>query len=141
MSTKSTVWNVSKYWVFSGLYFPAFGMNPERYFVSLRIQSKCGNTLYLSGFSPNMGKYGPEKTRYLDIFHTVKVIYTQTNVQLKVAGLFRYVWSFSGERLYALLLNAYHATETISSSLSFLYKHLGIIAQPVFTCSKSTMKA
>ena len=29
-------------WSFSGLYFPAFGLNMERYFVSLRIQSKCG---------------------------------------------------------------------------------------------------
>ena len=27
---------------FSGLYFPAFGLNTERYGVSLRIQSKCG---------------------------------------------------------------------------------------------------
>ena len=24
---------------------------------------------YLSVFSPNMGKYGPEKTQYLDTFH------------------------------------------------------------------------
>ena len=33
---------MSKYGVFSGPYFPAFGLNTERYFVSLRIQSKCG---------------------------------------------------------------------------------------------------
>ena len=31
---------VSKYGVFSGPYFPAFGLDTERYFVSLRIQSK-----------------------------------------------------------------------------------------------------
>ena len=37
---------VSKYGVFSGPYFPAF--------------------------SPNTGKYGPEKTSYLDTFHAVK---------------------------------------------------------------------
>ena len=36
-----TVWNMSKYGVFSGPYFPAFGLNTERYFVSLRIQSEC----------------------------------------------------------------------------------------------------
>ena len=36
------VWNMFKYGVFSGLYFPAFGLNTERYFVSLRIQSECG---------------------------------------------------------------------------------------------------
>ena len=35
-------WKVSKYGVFSGLYFPAFGLNTERYGVSLRIQSECG---------------------------------------------------------------------------------------------------
>ena len=28
--------------------------------------------LYLSVFSPNAGKYGPEKTPYLDTFHAVK---------------------------------------------------------------------
>ena len=28
-------------------------------------------TLYLSVFSPNAGKYAPEKTPYLDTFHTV----------------------------------------------------------------------
>ena len=27
---------------FPGLYFPAFGQNTERYFVSLRLQSECG---------------------------------------------------------------------------------------------------
>ena len=30
------------YAVYSGPYFPAFGLNTERYFVSLRIQSECG---------------------------------------------------------------------------------------------------
>ena len=38
---KNTVWNAFKYGVFSGPYFPAFGLNKERYEVSLRIQSKC----------------------------------------------------------------------------------------------------
>ena len=37
-----TVWNVSKYGVFYGPYFPAFGLNAERCFVSLLIQSECG---------------------------------------------------------------------------------------------------
>ena len=49
--------------IFSGPYFPAFGLNTERY----------GDTPYLSVFSPNAGKYGPEKTPYLDIFHAVQV--------------------------------------------------------------------
>ena len=59
-SNPSTTWKVSKYGVFSGPYFPAFGLNTE---------------IYL--FSRNAGKYGPEKTPYLDTFHAVKgkVIY------------------------------------------------------------------
>ena len=36
-----TAWKVSKYGVFSGPYFPMFGLNRERYSISLRIQSKC----------------------------------------------------------------------------------------------------
>ena len=50
-----TVWNVSIYGVFSCPYFPAFGLNAE----------------YLSVFCPNLVKYGPEKTPYLDTFHAV----------------------------------------------------------------------
>ena len=40
-----TAWKVSKYGDFSGPYFPVF--------------------------NPNTGKYGPEKTSYLDNFHAV----------------------------------------------------------------------
>ena len=43
---KGAVWKVSKYGVFSGLYFPVFGLNT--------------------------GKYGPGKTPYLDTFHAVR---------------------------------------------------------------------
>ena len=32
-------------------------------------------TSYLSVFSPTAGKYGPQKTPYLDTFHAVKTIY------------------------------------------------------------------
>ena len=44
-------WKVSKYGNFSGLFFP--------------------HLEYVSVFSPNRGKYGPEKTPYLDTFHAV----------------------------------------------------------------------
>ena len=54
-------WKVSKYEVFSGPYFPAF-VSP-----------------YLSVFSPNAGKHGPEKTSYLDTFHAVMIALPQTN--------------------------------------------------------------
>ena len=52
---------MSKYGVFSGPYFPAFGLNTEKY-------------PYLSVFSLNAGKYKPEKTLHLDTFHAVSVI-------------------------------------------------------------------
>ena len=42
-----TARKLSKYAVISGPYFPAFGLNTERY--------------YLSVFGPNAGKYGPKK--------------------------------------------------------------------------------
>ena len=42
---------MSRYGVFSGPYFPVFGLNTE--------------------ISSNTGKYGPEKNPYLDTFHTV----------------------------------------------------------------------
>ena len=46
---------MSKYGVFSGPYFPSFGMNKDRHGV----------------FSPNAGKYGSGKTPYLDTFQAV----------------------------------------------------------------------
>ena len=49
---------------FSDPYFPVFGLNTDIYGVNL------GN------FSPNLGKYGLEKTPYLDTFHAVQ--YTNT---------------------------------------------------------------
>ena len=47
-------------WSYSGPYFPAFGMNMERYSVSLRIHSKCGKIR--TGITPNT-----------DTFHAVEV--------------------------------------------------------------------
>ena len=52
--TLNILCEVFKYGVFSGPYFLAFGLKVD--------------TPYLSVFSPNTGKYGPERTPYLDIF-------------------------------------------------------------------------
>ena len=51
-----TLREVSKYGVFSGPYFPVFGLNTGIFV-----------------FSPNAGKYGPENTPYLDTFHAVRL--------------------------------------------------------------------
>ena len=55
---------MSKYGVFSGPYFPAFGLNTERYSVSLRIQSECW-------------KIRTRKTPYFDTFHAVYIYIMQ----------------------------------------------------------------
>ena len=54
---KLTAQKLSKYGVFSGSYFDAFGLNRR-------------DTKYLFVFSPNAEKYRPEKFPYLDTFHT-----------------------------------------------------------------------
>ena len=53
-------WKVSKNGVLSGPYFPHLDR--------IRI-----DTPYLSLFSPNAGKYGPEKTPYMDTFYAVAI--------------------------------------------------------------------
>ena len=42
-------------WSYSGPYFPAFGLNTERYGVSLRIQSECGKIR--TRITPNTGSF------------------------------------------------------------------------------------
>ena len=45
--------------------------NTELFLVSIFLRSEWIRREHLSVFTPNMGKYGPEKTPYLDTFHTV----------------------------------------------------------------------
>ena len=52
---------------YSGPHFPAFGLNTERYRVSLRIQSECGKMQ--TRITPNT-----------DTFHAVSTIYTRVKV-------------------------------------------------------------
>ena len=72
--TFSTVWNVSKYGVF---------------LVRIFLHSNWirRDTKYLSVFTLNAGKYGPEKTPYLDTFHAVLdkqiIVFTQYNIVKK----------------------------------------------------------
>ena len=58
---KNAAWKVSKYGVFSGLYFPVF--------------------------SPNTRKCGPEDTLYLDTFHAVKVACAKNNCLIRTITL------------------------------------------------------
>ena len=46
------------------------------------------DTEYFSVFSPNAGKYGPEKTQYLDTFHAVVVFIANLAIlALQINGL------------------------------------------------------
>ena len=74
-----TARNVSKYGVISGTYFPVFGLNTERY---------SGIIRYLTVFSPNTGKYGPEIAPYLDTFHEVTVTSQVTLGSVYLEGYF-----------------------------------------------------
>ena len=62
LKDNATAWKVPYYRVFSSPYFPAFGLNTER---------------YLSVFSLNAGKDRPEQTPYLDT--SVQAILQQRN--------------------------------------------------------------
>ena len=55
---KHTAWKISKYGVFLARIFPHSDWIRR-------------GTQYLSIFSPNLGKYGPEKTPYSETFHAV----------------------------------------------------------------------
>ena len=72
---------MSKYGVLSGPYFAAVGLNTERYEVSLHIQYECG-------------KYGPEKTPYLDTFYAVTSLVKGGNFDRKIL-----------DKLYLLMLS------------------------------------
>ena len=47
---------------------------------------------YLSGFSPNAGKYGSEKTPYLDTFHAVLWMYLCNTAELIVCWFLLFTW-------------------------------------------------
>ena len=66
------------------------------------------DTKYLSVFSPNAGKYGPEKTLYLDTFHAVFGIGDQSfpkNEHFLSPGTHTYVRNVSFLENFANLLN------------------------------------
>ena len=64
-----TAWKVTKYGVFSGSFFLVFALNTEF-------------TEKISVFSPNTGKYRPEKTPNLDTFHAVH--FDRNDISLRV---------------------------------------------------------
>ena len=73
---------------FFGSVFSAFGLNTEIYGVNLRI-------------SPDTGKYGPEKTRYLDISHSegkkIDIVF--------MTALFKLIFKMDMEAVIKLLMH------------------------------------
>ena len=78
---------VSKHGVISGPYFPAFGLNAERYQVFLRIQSECRkirtrNNSIFGQFSRRV--YTSECISFLDLCLVCNVLLTWNNLFLRV---------------------------------------------------------
>ena len=83
----ATMWKVSEYGVFSGPYFPVFGLNTEIYSVNLLIQ--FGLNKEITGkYGVNAGKYGTEKTPYLDTFHALYYLQNQELAEVEVGQIF-----------------------------------------------------
>ena len=66
----------ARIWNYSGPHFPAFGLNTERYSVSLRIQSECGKIR--TRITPNT-----------DTFHAVR--YTKYDIYVVIMDTFEQV--------------------------------------------------
>ena len=71
---------------YSGPYFPAFGLNRERYFASLGIQSECGKIWICTWITPNM-----------DTFYAMLIPEAYTDplkhLKMKILGLSRWLVS------------------------------------------------
>ena len=79
--------------------FSVFADELIQWTVCVSLREKCPNTefflvhifshtKYLSVFSPNAGKYGPEKTPYLDTFHAVYVWNKKRTRKTKIGQVF-----------------------------------------------------
>ena len=62
------------------------------------LPEKCPNTEYLSVVSPNAGKYGPEKTPYLDTFRAVKKSITKSFIEELQSWLFSGIYQKFSEQ-------------------------------------------
>ena len=95
---------MSKYEVFSGLYFPVF--------------------------SANTGKYGPEKTPYLNTFHEVKIQLSQdwtmkvTDTTMQYAIYETIVWYYLKMQNEKKISIYNLVSQTINDSFSLLKKEL-----------------
>ena len=82
-------------------YFSNFKRKLSRHILKNFVKTlpeKCPNTEYLSVVSPNAGKYGPEKTPYLDTFHAVKKSITKSFIEELQSWLFSGIYQKFSEQ-------------------------------------------
>ena len=76
------------------------------------------NTEYLSVFSPNAGKYGPEKTPYLDTFNAVEDFQIWKNILHPSTKR-----QYGGSRLLLLILISLFQISFICSSIRLIFQN------------------
>ena len=88
-----TAWKVSKYRIFSGPYFPAFGLNTERYGVSLRIQPVCEKIRTRKNSVFGHFSRGDEEPNLHDIFNIICIMFICASFlfQSFIAGMWHLV--------------------------------------------------
>ena len=87
---------------YSGLYFPAFGLNTETYFVSLRIQFDCGTIR--TRITPNTGTF------YAVLLCEVKFIFVEfmfIQEKIKFSFIQSFIHSLLGFRTYYTYLQLF----------------------------------
>ena len=67
------------------------------------------DTSYLSIFSPNVGKYGPEKTPYLDTFHTVIIAAPSNYLDTANSEFFIDLPNLNQDNILGIFNNSYAA--------------------------------
>ena len=89
---------VSKYGVFCGLYFPLFGLNTERCFVFLHIQSECGKirTRRNSVFG-HISHSDICNCIYIYVYSSVHIY---TYVYYQDTSVYVYRWTYAGTHCY-----------------------------------------
>ena len=93
-------------WSCSGPYFPAFGLNTQRYGVSLRIQSECGKIR--TRITPNTG-----------IFHTVRV--TEMILFASIKATWRCLEDSSCRRRWTIFSRCIHKTNVCWEASQYHY--------------------
>ena len=145
-----TMWNLSKYRVFSGPYFPAFGLDTKRYFqirsffwsVSSRIRTEYGEIRSISPYSVRIRKIRTRKTPYLDTFHAgmwVHFFFTLCNISKYVMNTSHFYTPKTSENQSLNLKSYGHSSHSIWSIEQRRKKLSNIFLRYFFMTAKELM--